>query len=88
VDAKPQVRAHRRWLELSAAGSAPSESAILAEIEARDARDRSRAIAPLKPATDARLLDTSDLAIDAAFAAALALVRPSVENALKARQGG
>ena len=88
VDAKPQVRAHRRWLDLSAAGSAPSESAILAEIEARDARDRSRAIAPLKPATDARLLDTSDLAIDAAFAAALALVRPSVENALKARQGG
>jgi len=34
------------------------------------------------------LLDTSDLAIDAAFAAALALVTPGVENALKARQGG
>ena len=88
VDARPEIRAHRRWLELSAAGTAPAESAILAEILARDARDRSRAAAPLKPAPDARLLDTSDLAIDAAFAAALALVKPSVENALKARQGG
>jgi CMP/dCMP kinase len=88
VDARPEIRAHRRWLELSAAGNAPEESAILAEIVARDARDRSRPVAPLRPATDARLLDTSDLAIDAAFAAALALVKPSVENALKARQGG
>jgi cytidylate kinase len=88
VDARPEIRAHRRWLELKAAGDAPAESAILAEIVARDARDRSRSVAPLKPATDARLLDTSDLAIDAAFAAALALVKPSVENALKDRQGG
>jgi cytidylate kinase len=88
VDARPEIRAHRRWLELKAAGNAPAESAILAEIVARDARDRSRPVAPLKPATDARLLDTSDLDIDAAFAAALALVTPGVENALKARQGG
>ena len=88
VDARLEIRAHRRWLELKAAGNAPAESAILAEILARDARDRGRAIAPLRPATDARLLDTSDLAIDAAFAAALALVTPGVENALKARQGG
>jgi cytidylate kinase len=88
VDARPEIRAHRRWLELKAAGNAPAESAILAEIVARDARDRSRPVAPLKPATDARLLDTSDLDIDAAFAAALALVKPGVENALKARQGG
>jgi len=88
VDAKPQVRAHRRWLELQAAGHPREESAILAEIEARDARDRNRAVAPLKPAADACLLDTSDLDIDRAFAAALALVTPRVENALKARQGG
>lgn len=82
VDAKPEVRARRRWLELSQTGHAPSESAILADIEARDARDMNRPVAPLRPAADARLLDTSDLAIDAAFAAALALVRPGVENAL------
>ena len=88
VDARPEIRAHRRWLDLNAAGNTPAESAILAEIVARDARDRSRPVAPLRPATDAHLLDTSDLDIDAAFAAALALVKPGVENALKARQGG
>lgn len=88
VDARPEIRARRRWLELNQAGAAPEEPAILAEIVARDARDRSRAVAPLRPAPDARLLDTSDLDIDAAFAAALALVKPGVENALKARQGG
>jgi len=88
IDAKPEIRAHRRWLELSAAGCAPPESAILADILARDARDRTRAVAPLKPAPDAALLDTSDLDIDAAFAAALALVQPGVENALKALAKG
>ncbi|MBU6297409.1 MAG: (d)CMP kinase [Alphaproteobacteria bacterium] len=88
VDARPEVRAHRRWLELSQVGAAPEESTILAEIVARDARDRARTVAPLKAALDARLLDTSDLDIDAAFVAALVLVQPSVENALKARQGG
>jgi CMP/dCMP kinase len=88
VDARPEVRAHRRWLELSAKGCAPPQSAILADILARDERDRNRAVAPLKPAPDARLLDTSDLDIDAAFAAALALVQASVENALKALAKG
>ena len=88
VDARPEVRAHRRWLELSGMGINRDESALLAEIVARDAADMSRAVSPLKRADDAFLLDTSDLAIDAAFAAALALVKPGVENALKARQGG
>ena len=94
VDAVPEVRAHRRWLELSAAGAAPpagkspSEAEILADIVARDARDKTRAIAPLRPAPDARLLDTSNMGIDAAFAAALALVKPGVENALKAHAKG
>jgi CMP/dCMP kinase len=82
VDAAPEVRAHRRWLELSVAGEAPGESQILADIQARDARDRNRPIAPLRAAEDARLLDTSEMDIDAAFAAALALVSPAVENAL------
>jgi cytidylate kinase len=88
VDARPEIRAHRRWLELQNKAHSRAESAILAEILERDARDRARATAPLKPASDARLLDTSYLDIDAAFAAALALVTPSVENALKVRQGG
>lgn len=85
VDAKPQVRAHRRWLELSASGIAPAEPEVLADIVARDKRDRERAVAPLRPAADADLLDTTDLDIDAAIAAALALVKPKVEEALKAR---
>ena len=85
VDAAPEVRAHRRWLELSAAGMCPAEAEILADIKARDARDRGRAVAPLRPAPDAHLLDTSNLGIDAAFAAALALASPPVENALKSR---
>jgi CMP/dCMP kinase len=84
VDAAPEVRARRRWLELSAAGNAPAESEILADIKARDERDRNRAVAPLKPAPDAKLLDTSDLDIEAAFAAALALVSTAVEAATKA----
>jgi cytidylate kinase len=87
VDAAPPIRAHRRYLELAAKAAAagaqpPDEAALLAEIVSRDARDRTRAVAPLKPAADARLLDTSEMGIDAAFAAALALVSPAVENAL------
>jgi cytidylate kinase len=88
VDAAPETRARRRWLELKSMGQSPDEAAILAEIQARDARDRSRATAPLKPAPDALLLDTTHLDIDAAFAAALALVKPKVEVALKAKPRG
>jgi CMP/dCMP kinase len=88
VDAGSEARARRRWLELTAAGQTIEEAAVLADILARDARDKSRAIAPMKPAPDAALLDTTDLDIDAAFAAALALVKPKVEEALKARPRG
>ncbi|MGH6888170.1 MAG: (d)CMP kinase [Rhizomicrobium sp.] len=88
VDAAPEARAHRRWLELRAAGMIASEPAVLADIRARDARDRSRDIAPLRAAADAILLDTTGLDIDAAFAAALALVDPRIGEALKARHRG
>ncbi|MGD0192973.1 MAG: (d)CMP kinase [Rhizomicrobium sp.] len=93
VDARPETRAHRRWLELKShdkPGSppVPDEPAILADINARDARDRTRAVAPLVPADDAALLDTTGLDIDAAFAAALGLVSTKVEEALKARHRG
>lgn len=91
VDADPQVRAHRRWLELRNLPREtpfPDESAILADILARDRRDRTRAVAPLRPAPDALLLDTSRLDIDAAFAAALGLVEPKVREALEARPRG
>ena len=83
VDAAPAVRAHRRWLELKGMGIARVEAEVLAEINTRDAADRSRPISPLKQAPDAALLDTTDLDIDAAFAAALSLVEAKVRSALK-----
>ena len=88
VEATPEVRAHRRWLELAGMGQERDKSLLLAEILARDEADRSRKVSPLRRAEDAALLDTSDLDIDAAFAAALALVSPKVEGALKDRHRG
>ena len=77
VDARPELRARRRWTGAEGHGDrAGTRQALLAELNARDAADKSRPIAPLKQAPDADLLDTSDLGIDAAFAAALALVSP------------
>jgi cytidylate kinase len=88
VDARPETRANRRWKELQALGIAREEAHILAELVARDHADRNRAISPMKPAPDALLLDTTDLDIDAAFAAALALVKQRVEDALRALPRG
>ncbi len=88
VDAAAGERARRRFLELQSYGLAPDEAAVLAELKERDIRDRTRAIAPLRPAADAALLDTTALAIEPAFAAALALVEPRVHEALKARPRG
>jgi cytidylate kinase len=90
VDARPRVRAQRRWLELKGQGTSPlpDVDALEMELLSRDARDRSRAVAPLRQADDAVLLDTSDLDIEAAFAKALELVNGKVEKALAARPRG
>ena len=88
VDARPDVRARRRWLELKSLGIDRNEAELLAEIRARDHSDSTRAVSPLKQAADAALLDTTNLAIEPAFAAALALVSPKVERALKDRHRG
>ena len=88
VDAAPEVRAHRRWLELTGMGIARDEADILDELRVRDARDGSRTVSPMKKAADADLLDTTSLGIEPAFAAALALVEPKVTSALKARHRG
>ena len=66
VTASAEVRAHRRWLEVGG-----DEAQVLAEVRERDDRDMNRADAPLKPADDALLIDTSDLSIDDAIAAAV-----------------
>jgi cytidylate kinase len=74
LTASAAERARRRVAELSSAEPA-DEAAILADIERRDARDRTRAVAPLKAAADAHLLDTTHLDIDAAVRAAIAIVK-------------
>jgi cytidylate kinase len=69
VTASPEVRAHRRWLE---EGGDPAR--VLADVLARDRRDSERAAAPLRPAPDAILLDTSRLSVDEAVRRAVAAV--------------
>jgi CMP/dCMP kinase len=75
VTASLDARARRRWLEQSGAGRAPTLAQVRQEMAARDARDAERATAPLRPAADATVLDTTTLDADAAFARALAVVR-------------
>ena len=74
VSASPEVRAQRRLRELAARGMPAHYEEVLADIRARDERDSTREVAPLKPAVDAILLDTSDLDVGAAIAAAVRLV--------------
>lgn len=74
VTASAEIRAHRRWLELKGSGSGLSEAQVLADVKERDARDADRAASPMRPADDAHLLDTSNLSIEAAFGAAVALI--------------
>ena len=71
IDASAEARADRRYKELQERGDEAIRSAILRDIIDRDERDRSRTVAPLEPAKDAKVLDTSDLDADAVFAAAL-----------------
>ena len=74
VVAEPAVRAHRRTLEARSRGEAADEAVILADILARDERDRNRAAAPLKPAEDAYLLDNSHLDIESGVRAAIDII--------------
>jgi CMP/dCMP kinase len=74
VTATAEVRAGRRAAELQAAGATVNVADVLADILRRDERDTTRAAAPLKPAEDAHLLDTTHLDIDAAFRAAIDIV--------------
>lgn len=64
LTASPEARAKRRYLQLTAKGEVVDMDALIKDIEARDARDSQRAVAPLRPATDALLIDSTDLSID------------------------
>jgi CMP/dCMP kinase len=74
VTAAPEVRARRRAAEYRAQGRNIDEAAVLADIRKRDERDQNRSAAPLKRASDAHLLDTTHLDIDAAIRAAIDIV--------------
>jgi cytidylate kinase len=74
VTATADVRARRRAVELREAGNRVDEAEVLADIQRRDERDTKRSVAPLKPAREAHLLDTTHLDIDAAFRAAIDIV--------------
>lgn len=76
VTASDAVRAQRRWRELAEPGL--SLDAVLTDLRARDRRDSDRAAAPLRPAEDAVVLDTSEMDIDTALAAAAAHVQAAL----------
>jgi cytidylate kinase len=78
VTASPQVRALRRARELAGRGGEADYDVVLADIRERDERDRNRPFAPLVPAADAFVLDTSELDIEQAVAAAIAYAESRV----------
>ena len=84
VTATPEVRALRRWKQLTGRGQAIAYDAMLADIVRRDARDAGRGAAPMVQAEDAVLLDTTDMDIETAFDAARRIVEAArVRNGLQ-----
>ena len=80
LDASCEVRAKRRVLQLERSGEKADYAAILQEITDRDERDRNRAVAPLKPADDAVIIDSSDMTIDEVFNKAMDIVREKLDK--------
>ena len=78
VTASVEKRAERRVKELLAKGESAIAERVLQDLKDRDARDSARDVAPMATAADAILLDTSELDADAAFEAALAIVREKI----------
>ena len=75
MTASAEMRAYRRWLELGG-----DEAQVLAEVIARDARDMGRADAPLMPAHDALIFDTTAQSIDTVSALAVAVVQAALNK--------
>lgn len=75
VTASPECRADRRFKELTGKGMDVTPEQVLADVIARDARDRDRETAPMIVADDAKTIDTSDLSIEQAVAEAVAAVQ-------------
>lgn len=86
VTADVETRAERRHKELLNRGETSIYPRVLEDLKARDERDTNRASAPLKPAEDATVLDTTDLDADEAFAEALRIVGGPVRDAMDAQE--
>ena len=74
ITASQEARADRRVKELQARGETAIYARVLQDMQERDARDQGRSISPTKPATDALIIDTSDLTADQVFERALAFI--------------
>ncbi|MDO5053887.1 MAG: (d)CMP kinase [Pasteurella oralis] len=79
LDASAEERAKRRYKQLQNKGISGNFDQILAEIKARDFRDRNRAVAPLKPAEDALILDSTSLSIEEVIAQALSYIQQHLD---------
>ena len=75
LDASAEERARRRYNQLKEQGIDVSLPGLVAEIEARDRRDRNRSVAPLKPAPDALIIDSTDLSVEEVVAKVLEQAR-------------
>ena len=80
VTANVDVRADRRYRELRSTGTDITLEQVLLDVLARDARDADRATAPMIPAKDAVVIDTSELSVDEAIAAAISLVQNGMKS--------
>jgi cytidylate kinase len=80
VTARDEIRADRRHKELMDKGESVTFERVLEDLRKRDEQDRARSTAPLRPADDAHLLDTSDLAIEAAVTAAADIVSATLKS--------
>ena len=80
VTATPDIRAQRRLKELESRGAHVHYDDVLADIRSRDERDLERDVAPLKPAPDSLMLDTSDFSLEQAIAEALRLVSAKLDQ--------
>ncbi|MGC9457225.1 MAG: (d)CMP kinase [Halothiobacillaceae bacterium] len=78
LDASPEVRAERRYKQLIEKGLSANLPALVEEIRARDERDRNRPVAPLVPAPDAVVIDSSAMDADAVAAQVFALLRERI----------
>jgi cytidylate kinase len=85
VTASPETRAQRRALELRSRSEPSDYIKVLADILHRDRRDMGRATAPLKPAADAMILDTTDLDVEGTFREALRLVETKLGSSAERR---